>query len=191
VSGAGAAGTAIVKLLRESGVTDIVAVDSRGILSIEREDLNDSKKELLELTNSHKISGGLAEAVSGRDVFIGVSSAGILTGKMVETMATDSIVFALANPTPEIDPATASSAGALVVATGRSDYPNQINNALVFPGVFRGLLDGRIKNIDITLELKVALALASCVAEPTPHKIIPDIFDTQVVPAVARAVSGL
>jgi len=190
VSGAGAAGTAIVKLLLESGVLDIVVVDSKGLLSKDRFDLNEVKTELASLTNHQNITGGLDEAVEGRDVFIGVSSGDLLTAKHIQSMATDSIVFALANPNPEIDPSLASSAGALVVATGRSDYPNQINNALVFPGVFRGLLDGKIKNIDIAMEVKVAKALASCVSDPNPHKIIPEIFDEQVVPVVAKAVNN-
>lgn len=188
IAGAGAAGTAIAKLLHAAGVTDIVMVDTHGALHKKRADLNSSKKELVRLTNPRNVSGMLAEVLSGADVFIGVSGPGTLTSDMVATMNTEAIVFALSNPTPEIFPEEAKKGGALVIATGRSDFPNQINNALVFPGIFRGALDRGVTEITEATKLRAAKALASLVPKPTAQKIIPDVLDKRVVPAVAKAV---
>jgi malate dehydrogenase (oxaloacetate-decarboxylating) len=185
--GAGAAGTAIIKLLHKYGVSSIVAVDSRGIINDSRTDLNDEKQALLPFLDSSQ-SGSLDDAVVGADVFIGVSRPGVLTQEMVRKMTSDSIIFALSNPTPEIMPDEAKMAGAAVVATGRSDFPNQINNALAFPGIFRGALDNRVQKITDQHKIKVAETLTSLVATPTADKIIPSIFDKRVVDAVASAV---
>ncbi|PIZ57987.1 NAD-dependent malic enzyme, partial [Candidatus Shapirobacteria bacterium CG_4_10_14_0_2_um_filter_40_12] len=144
ICGAGAAGTAVSKLLYLFGVKDIIMVDSKGIISSARTDLNDAKKEFLVFTNPQNLSGDLATAVTSRDVFIGVSGPNLLTADMVKSMAVKPIIFAMANPAPEIDPQVAKDAGAFIVGTGRSDYPNQINNVLAFPGVFRGALDHRV-----------------------------------------------
>ena len=185
--GAGAAGTAIIKLLHKYGVSSIVAVDSRGIINNSRTDLNDEKQALLPFLDSSQ-SGSLDDAVVGADVFIGVSRPGVLTQEMVRKMTSDSIIFALSNPTPEIMPDEAKMAGAAVVATGRSDFPNQINNALAFPGIFRGALGNRVQKITDQHKIKVAETLASLVATPIADKIIPSIFDERVVNAVASVV---
>ena len=188
ISGAGAAGTAIAKLLRAAGVADIILIDRRGTIHIGRDSLNEHKTELAKLTNARKVTGGLAEALVGADAFIGVSGKGLLKAEHVALMAPRSIVFAMANPDPEILPDEASRAGAAVVATGRSDYPNQINNALVFPGIFRGALDKGVKEITEKTKLRAACALAALVAKPTATKIIPNLLDSRVVKAVARSV---
>jgi len=190
ISGAGAAGVAIAKILLSQGVEDVVAVDSRGIISSTREGLNDSKKRLLELTNPDDINGTLADAMKGRDVFIGVSAPGIVSKEMVQSMAKDPIVFAMANPVPEIMPDLAKEAGAAVVATGRSDFPNQVNNVLAFPGIFRGALDVRANDITDKMKLAAARALAEHVQNPTPDRIIPDALDKGVAKVVAEAVKG-
>lgn len=184
VSGAGAAGLAISKLLAAYGLDRITICDSKGVLSGDREDLNEYKKELAASEN-----GTLADAVSGADIFIGVSAPGIVSKEMVESMAADPIVFALANPDPEIDPEAAKEAGASVVATGRSDYPNQVNNALVFPGIFRGALDNRVPSITHEMKIAAAEALAALIDSPTAERIIPNIFDEGVVPSISEAVS--
>ena len=188
IAGAGAAGTATAKLLRAAGVTDIIMVDTHGALHKKRTDLNSSKKELVRLTNPRNVSGTLAEVLINTDVFIGVSGPGTLTADMVAAMAEHSIVFALSNPVPEIMPEEAKKGGAMVIATGRSDFPNQINNALVFPGIFRGALDRGVTEITEATKLRAAKALAGLVETPTANKIIPDVLDKRVVPAVAKAV---
>lgn len=185
--GAGAAGTAIMRLLHRYGVGRIVAVDRQGIVN-EHQDLNDAKRALLPIIDS-STSGTLADAVRGADVFIGVSQSGILTADLVSTMARDPIIFALANPIPEIMPNEAKLAGAAVVATGRSDFPNQINNVLAFPGIFRGALDNKVRKITDEHLLAAAEALAALIESPTADKIIPSPFDERVVPAVAGAIN--
>ena len=188
ISGAGAAGTAVAKLLLTAGITDIILLDRAGTIYAGRPDLNVHKKELAALTNPHKVQGGLAEAVHGADAFIGLSGKGLLNDEHVASMSPRGIVFAMANPDPEILPDIAKEAGAAVVATGRSDYPNQINNALVFPGIFRGALDKGVKRITEETKLRAARALAALIKKPTVAKIIPDLLDPRVVKAVARAV---
>ncbi|MFA6278526.1 MAG: NADP-dependent malic enzyme [Candidatus Paceibacterota bacterium] len=188
ISGAGAAGTAIAKLLLAAGITDIVLLDREGTIYKKRAGLNVHKAELAVLTNPRMVVGGLAEAMQGADVFIGVSGKGLLKKEHVASMADNGIVFAMANPDPEILPEEAKAADAVVIATGRSDYPNQINNALVFPGIFRGALDKGVKKITENTKLRAARALAALVSKPTALKIIPDLLDSRVVKAVARAV---
>lgn len=188
VSGAGAAGTAVAKLLLAAGVKDIILLDRAGTIYAGRSVMNAHKTELAALTNPRKVRGGLAEAMQDADAFVGVSGKGILKAEQVASMASGSIVFALANPDPEILPDEAWRAGAEVIATGRSDFPNQINNALVFPGIFRGALDKGVKKITEATKLRAARALAELVAKPTAEKIIPDLLDKRVVKAVAGAV---
>ncbi len=188
ISGAGAAGTASAKLLINEGVRDILVCDSTGIIYEGRAGLNPAKEELARITNWNKISGSLADAMKGADVFIGLSVGGIVSGDMVSSMAHDAIVFPLANPAPEIMPEKAKQAGARIVGTGGSDCINQINNALGFPGIFRGALDVRAKDINEQMKLSAANALASLV-EPTEDMIIPSIFDPRVAPSVASAVA--
>ncbi len=188
ISGAGAAGIATAKLLSAAGVKDIVLLDRSGIIAPSRENLSPVKQELLSFANPRMLEGGLDEAMNGADAFIGLSGKGVLTAAHVERMAENAIVFALANPEPEIYPEEAKKAGALVVATGRSDFPNQINNSLVFPGVFRGALDRGVTAITEASKLRAAKALAALVPKPTAAKIIPDSLDKKVVPAVARAI---
>jgi len=188
VSGAGAAGTAVAKLLVSAGVRDIILLDRTGTIYVGRPEMNTHKKELAALTNPRRVEGGLAEAMSGADVFIGVSGKGLLHADQVKSMAPRAIVFAMANPEPEILPSEAKRAGAMVIATGRSDFPNQINNSLVFPGIFRGALDKGVKKITEATKLRAARALAALVARPTAEKIIPDMLDPRVVKAIAKSV---
>ncbi|MFA6502702.1 MAG: NADP-dependent malic enzyme [Candidatus Paceibacterota bacterium] len=188
ISGAGAAGTAVAKLLLAAGVKDIILIDRSGAIFKGRAGLNAHKAELAELTNPRMEAGGLAEAMRGADVFVGVSGKGLLSAEHVASMASGAIVFALANPIPEILPETAWRAGAEVIATGRSDYPNQINNSLVFPGIFRGALDKGVRKITTATKLRAAYALAALVAKPSADKIIPDMLDPRVVKAVASTV---
>jgi malate dehydrogenase (oxaloacetate-decarboxylating) len=188
-SGAGAGGVASTKLLLEYGARNIVLVDSQGIIHRGRTDLTDIKTEMLAITNPDNLEGGLAEAMRGSDVFIGLSVGDAVSQDMVRSMAPDAVVLAAANPTPEIMPDLAAAAGAKVVGTGRSDFPNQINNSLAFPGVFRGALDARATRITTRMKLAAAEALAGLVAEPTPEHIIPWSLDPAVVPAVAHAVA--
>lgn len=188
ISGAGAAGTAVAKLLRAYGITEILVLDRVGALYAGRAGLNGPKAQLAGITNPRMVSGDLSTVLAGADVFIGVSGAGILSSEQVRSMNKNSIVFALANPVPEIMPDIAHAAGVAVIATGRSDFPNQINNALVFPGVFRGALDNNVPEITQVIKLRVAKALAKLVEKPTASKIIPDILDKRVVPTVAKAV---
>ena len=185
--GAGAAGTAIIKLLRLYGVREIIAVDSRGIISDARTDLNDEKKALLEFVDRDK-TGTMEDAIAGADIFIGVSKGGLLTQAHIQSMAANPIVFALANPIPEIMPDQAKHAGVAVIATGRSDFPNQINNALAFPGIFRGALDHKVTQITDQHKIAAAEALAALVGSPTADEVIPSPFDERVVPAVAAVI---
>ena len=167
---------------------DIILLDRTGTIYAGRAGLNEHKTILAMLSNPRMIIGGLTEAMSGADAFIGVSGKGLLKIEHVASMAPRSIVFAMANPDPEILPEEAKKAGAMVIATGRSDYPNQINNALVFPGIFRGALDKGVKKITEATKVRAAHALAALVAKPTVVKIIPDLLDARVVKAVANAV---
>lgn len=185
--GAGAAGTAIAKLLYAYGVHNIYAVDSRGIISDERDDLNAEKTALKQYLRTD-ISGSLNDAITDADIFIGVSKPGLLTPEMVAKMAKNPVVFALANPIPEIMPDIAKEAGVAVIATGRSDFPNQINNSLAFPGIFRGALDHGVKKITDEHKLAAAEALAALVDHPTADEVIPSPFDERVVPAVADVI---
>jgi malate dehydrogenase (oxaloacetate-decarboxylating) len=186
--GSGAAGTAIAKLIHLYAQPEIIAVDSKGIISKSRADLNPEKTKLLEVTNPNDVAGTLADAVSGADIFIGVSQPGLLTAELVKTMAKDPIIFAMANPTPEIMPDIAKAAGAAVVATGRSDFPNQVNNALAFPGIFRGALDNRVNAITDEHKLKAAEAIAALVQNPTAEEIIPSVTHPGLVAAVSAVI---
>ena len=190
-SGAGAAAIAIVKLLLSAGYRNITMCDRKGAIYAGREDLNWIKKEMAEVTNPEKKSGSLADVIVGADVFIGVSAPGTLTTEMVKTMNRDAIVFACANPTPEIFPADAKAGGAKVVSTGRSDFPNQINNVLAFPGIFRGTFDVRASEINEEMKMAAARALAELISdeELSADYIIPAAFDPRVGPAVAAAVA--
>ena len=188
ILGAGAAGTAIAKLLLLAGAKDILVLDSRGIITRKRADLNLYKEELATRTNPMGIEGGVEVALRQADAVIGVSGPDLLEARHIELMADRAIVFALANPTPEIMPEAAKRGGAAVVATGRSDFPNQINNSLVFPGVFRGALDHQVAKITDEMKLQAAKNLAALVKKPTADKIIPGPFDKGVVQAVARAI---
>lgn len=190
INGAGAAGTAIAKMLMNLGIKDVVACDSKGILTRKRTDLNEAKKRLAAITNDEQIAGSLADAVKGRDLFIGVSAARVLTSEMVQTMKKDAIIFAMANPEPEILPDIAKEAGAAVVGTGRSDYPNQINNVLIFPGLFKGALAARAKRITEEMKTAAAFALAGLIAdeELKADYIIPSAFHPGAADAVADAV---
>jgi malate dehydrogenase (oxaloacetate-decarboxylating) len=188
VVGAGAAGTAIIKLLHKYASPEILAVDSKGILSKQRQNLNAEKQQLLAFTNPNDIDGSLADAVAGADIFIGVSQPGLLTADMIKTMQKDPIIFALANPTPEIMPDIAKAAGAAVVATGRSDFPNQVNNALAFPGIFRGALDNNVRKITDEHKIAAAEVIASLVPTPTADDIIPPVFNDQLVPRIADVI---
>ena len=189
-SGAGAAGTAIFRLLKAMGLGDAVICDRKGAICSARTDLNDEKKSLLAISNKADKSGTLADVLRGADVFIGVSSPGIVTGDMVRSMADKPILFPMANPVPEIMPDEAIAAGAAVVGTGRSDFPNQINNVLAFPGVFRGAFDVRASDINEEMKLAAAKALADLVGEDLSHEyIVPAAFDERVCPAVASAVA--
>lgn len=191
INGAGSAGISICKLLLELGVGDIVLVDRNGILAVGEEWMNPAQKEMAEKTNKEQLHGDLKDAMKGKDVFVGVSAPNIVTAEMVGTMAKDAIVFAMANPTPEIMPDEAKKGGAKVVATGRSDFPNQINNVLVFPGIFKGALEARAT--DITEEMKIAAvrAIADIIKpeELTEDYIIPGAFDERVADNVAREVA--
>ena len=191
VNGAGAAGISITKLLLSFGLKDAILVDRQGAIYEGREGLNPAKVEIAKITNKNKEAGSLADVVKGKDIFLGVSAPGVLTKEMVSTMAKDSIIFAMANPTPEIMPDEAKAGGAAVVATGRSDFPNQINNVLVFPGIFRGALDARATGITEEMKKAAAVAIASIVKddELTADYIIPDAFNPEVAKVVAKAVA--
>ncbi len=190
-NGPGAAGTAIIKMLQALGVKDIIAVDEHGILSLGREaGLEGQKEELAKITNPRKIKGGLKEALVDADVFIGTSVANCLQGEMIKTMNSKPIIFALANPVPEILPEKAKEAGAMIVCTGRSDYPNQVNNVLVFPGVFRGALDVQASQITEHMKIAAAYAIAEILDEKelSADNVLPSIFDSRVKKAVSEAV---
>lgn len=188
VVGAGAAGTAIIKLLHTYAGPEILAVDSKGIVSSGRSDLNDEKKKLLEFTNPDDVSGSLEDALSGADIFIGVSKAGLLTPELIKKMAKDPIVFAMANPVPEIMPDVAKQAGVAVMATGRSDFANQINNSLAFPGIFRGALDNQVSKITDEHKIAAAEVIASLVESPDAEHIIPSPLDERLVPGIAKVI---
>ena len=187
IIGAGAAGTAITKLLYKYGITNITAVDSKGALGAQRDDLNSEKRALLEYVNSDA-SGSLEDVIAGADIFIGVSKPGLLTAAMVRSMSADPIIFALSNPTPEIMPDEAKAAGAAVVATGRSDFANQVNNAIAFPGIFRGALDNNVTKITDEHKIAAAEAIASLIEHPTAEEIIPSVFEERLVPAIADVI---
>lgn len=189
-SGAGAAGIAVIKLLVSAGAGNVVMTDRTGAIYNGRPGLNPAKQKIAEITNAARESGSLAEVIKGADVFIGVSAPGVLTAGMVQTMAKDAVVFACANPTPEIFPDEAKRAGAAVVSTGRSDYPNQINNVLAFPGIFRGALDARASDINDEMKFAAAHALAGMVSdsELSCDNILPQAFDEGVGETVAKAV---
>jgi len=188
IAGAGAAGTATAYLLRAAGATQVLMLDSKGIIGIHRTDLSRHKTELAGFTNLEDMAGDLRVALSGADVLIGVSGPGLARASDIRLMNEDSIVFALANPTPEIMPEEAKKGGAAVVATGRSDFPNQVNNSLAFPGIFRGALDHRVTRITETMKLKAAHALAALVKKPSVTMILPDMFDRRVAPTVAKVI---
>lgn len=188
VAGAGAAGNAIAKLLLKFGVGDLLMIDRGGIVSQDRKDMNPFKQVLAGVSNKRKLSGTLSDALKGADALIGVSRGGTVTAEHVKSMNDDAIVFALANPVPEIMPDIAEKAGAFVVGTGRSDFPNQINNSLGFPGIFRGALDNRVKIITDEMLIEAAKNLAALVKRPTRDRIVPDTFDKRVVKAVAKAI---
>jgi malate dehydrogenase (oxaloacetate-decarboxylating) len=189
VSGAGAAGIAVTKFLYSFGVRDAILCDSKGVIHQGRTDLNLAKQEISRSTNPRNITGTLADAIQGADVFLGLSVAGIVTPAMVKSMAKDGIVFAMANPVPEIMPDLALEAGARVVATGRSDFPNQVNNVLGFPGIFRGALDVRASDINEAMKVAASKAIADLVVAPSEKCIIPSPLDRRVVPKVAEAVA--
>ena len=188
VNGAGAAGTACAKLMLSLGVRDLILVDRAGIITDAPEDIH---REMALCTNPRGVRGTLGDALAGADVFLGVSAPGVLTGALVRTMRADPIIFAMANPVPEIFPEEALAAGARVVGTGRSDYPNQINNVLAFPGIFRGALDCRARDISEDMKLAAAKAIAALVsdAQLSPTCLLPTALDERVAPAVARAVA--
>ena len=188
VNGVGSAGVAISRLLLAYGFTNILFCDSKGIIHEGRNDLTKEKLELISKSTSKGKDGLLADAVMGADVFIGVSKAGALTKEMAMSMNKESIVFALANPIPEIMPEVAKEAGVVVIATGRSDFPNQLNNSLVFPGLFKGVLEKNIKQFDISMFTTAALALASHVNTPTKEMILPNMFDKELVEVIAGSV---
>ena len=190
-SGAGAAGIAIIRLLIEMGLKNVIMTDRKGAIYEGREGLNPIKKEMAKITNRERVAGSLADVIKGADVFIGVSAPGTLTKDMVESMAMDPIIFACANPVPEIMPDEAKAGGAAVVSTGRSDFPNQVNNVLAFPGIFRGALDVRATRINEEMKIAAAKAIAGCVSddELNADYILPHAFDPRVKDAVASAVA--
>ncbi len=196
INGAGAAGTAIAELLRcvdhEAdvcvSVKEVIMCDSKGIISPDRTDLTEEKKQLLRFTNRPGISGSVKDAIRGADVFVGVSVGNLLDADDIRTMNDDAIIFAMSNPTPEITPDEARRGGARVIGTGRSDFPNQVNNVLAFPGIFRGAIDARATRISSRMKLAAAHALADAVGEPSPERVIPDPLDKSIADRVAAAV---
>lgn len=186
--GAGAAGTAIAKLLHLYAQPEIVLIDSKGIISDNRTDLNDEKKALLEISNPDNVSGSLHDALENADIFIGVSKANLLSPDDIAIMNKQPIVFGLANPNPEIDPTIASEAGIAILATGRSDLPNQVNNAVAFPGIFRGALDNGVTKITDQHKIAAAEAIARLVDHPSANEIIPSVFDKRLVLTIARVI---
>lgn len=190
INGAGSAGIAIADFLLSMGAEDLVVCDRAGVLSADGSVFNPAQVALAARTNPRKVSGGLADAVKGADVFIGVSARDVLSEDMVRSMAKDAVVFAMANPAPEIAPELARKAGARIVATGRSDYPNQINNVLAFPGIFRGALDARASDINDEMQQAAVHALAGLVESPDEENILPQAFDPRVAPTLAAAVKA-
>lgn len=190
VNGAGAAGTSITRLLLSSGVTNIIVCDKNGALYRGMEFKDEAKDVVANITNPDNLSGTLGDVIKGTDVFIGVSAPGVLTGEMVKTMNKDSIIFAMANPTPEIFPDDAKAAGARIIGTGRSDFPNQVNNVLAFPGIFRGALDVRARDINEAMKVAAAYAIAQSISpsDLNDDNIIPKAFDRNVQKKVAAAV---
>lgn len=191
INGAGSAGISIAKLLMRAGAKHVTMVDRMGIIEESQEWMNDAQKEIAKVTNREHLTGTLADAVKGADAFIGVSAPGVLTKEMVSTMAKDSIVFAMANPVPEIFPDEAKAGGALVAGTGRSDYPNQVNNLLAFPGIFRGALDVRATDINEEMKIAAAYGIAELIPESelTPDYVIPAATDRRISPIVASFVA--
>ena len=190
ISGAGAAGISISRLLLAQGVKEIIMLDSKGIIYDGRAGLNKYKKEVAKKTNKQKLKGKKEDAVVGADVYIGVSQPKQLNKTMIKSMNADPIIFAMANPEPEIFPEDAYAAGASVVGTGRSDFPNQINNALVFPGIFRGLLDSRVKKVTNKMKISAAISLAYLIKAPKKNNILPKVTDKKAVQAIAGAISS-
>lgn len=188
IVGSGAAGNAVAKLLIAAGMGNVVLLDRKGIISKERTDMDEYKKALAEVTNKENLTGDLMVAARGADAIVGVSGPGSITAEHIKVMAEKPIVFGLANPIPEIMPEEAKAAGAYVVATGRSDFPNQTNNALCFPGFFRGALDNGVKKITQEMKLNAAKALASVVSEPTQDRILPTVFEPEVIKAISSAI---
>ncbi|MEI6053887.1 MAG: NADP-dependent malic enzyme [Candidatus Saccharibacteria bacterium] len=188
ISGVGAAGVATARLLNIYGMKNIIYCDSQGIIHLDREDLTAEKKELLAASTAKPLKGALADAVKEADIFIGLSKPGLLTADMVRTMADKPIIFAMANPTPEIMPDEAKAAGAFIVATGRSDFPNQANNSLVFPGAFKGMLEANITQFKIEMFSDIAQAIADSMAELTPEKILPSMFDKNIANVVSATI---
>lgn len=186
ISGAGAAGAAVAKLLRAAGAKKIIVLDSKGIIDSRRPEPH--KRELADFANPERVQGGLREALAGADVLIGVSGPGLATADDITLMNEKAIVFALANPVPEIMPEEAKKGGAAVIATGRSDFPNQINNSLAFPGIFRGAIDHKVTKITEEMKLNAARAIAALVKKPTAQRIVPDMFDKKVAKAVAKVI---
>lgn len=191
INGTGAAGISIIKLMIECGVDDVVMVDTQGIIYEGRDNLTLIKQEMAGVTNRTLLKGTLSDALVGADVFIGVSAPGVLNKEMIRSMNPNPMIFAMANPVPEIMPEEAIEAGAFLVATGRSDFPNQINNVLAFPGLFRGILDARARSFSRSMFVAAARAIADLVEQPSPDKIIPDPFDPRVPKAVALAVASI
>ncbi len=191
LNGAGAAGIAVAKLLLAYGAKNMILVDSVGAIYKGRKGLNPEKEKMAEITNKKRLKGGLEDVIEENDVFIGVSIAGALKRKWAAKMAPKSIIFAMANPIPEIMPDQAKKAGAFIVATGRSDFKNQINNVLAFPGIFRGLLDARAKKVTEKMKLTAAQSLANLVKNPNPHKVIPAVFDKRVVKKIAAEIKKI
>ena len=191
INGAGAAGSSIANMINKYGVDDILVLDRKGIISSERTDLDFVKQEIRAFSNKNDISGDLAFAMQGADVFVGVSAAGCVTKEMVASMNEDPFIFAMANPTPEIMPELAMEAGARIIGTGRSDYPNQVNNVLAFPGIFRGALDAGAKKINDEMKLAAAYAIAGVLDEGDLRAdyVVPSPFDERVAAEVAKAVA--
>ncbi len=187
IVGSGAAGSGVARLLDKWGIGDIIMIDSKGIISSQRDDLDENKQKLLKVTNKNDMNGSLADAMEGSDIFLGLSQGNLINAGHISSMNSDPIVFAMANPLPEIKPSIALEAGAKVVATGRSDYPNQINNVLVFPGMFKGAISTKTKEITDEIKLKAAENLASVVEKPNTEKIIPSVFDSGVVESIVSA----
>jgi len=188
-SGAGASGIACAQILQEMGTTNIILVDSRGAIYKGRDNLNSMKEKIAQTTNPEMVEGSVHDAIKGADIFIGLSTKDLLDASDVRKMNGDSIVLAMANPDPEILPEEALKGGAAVVGTGRSDMPNQVNNVLGFPGIFRGALDARAEQVTMAMKIAAGRAIAECIPEPTPDEIIPYALNTSVVPAVAEAVA--